>query len=95
MQRLQIDILSRATKLIKTGGRIVYSTCSLDPIENEAVVAEILRSDPSLKLISAHDLIPKLSGSGGMNQWPVLSDECSIVQDEMAGDSFFLLLKKK
>ncbi len=88
MQRLQIDILSRATKLIKTGGRIVYSTCSLDPIENEAVVAEILRSDPSLKLISAHDLIPKLSGSQGMTQWHVLSDECSIVQDEKAGDSF-------
>ncbi len=88
MQRLQIDILSRATKLIKTGGRIVYSTCSLDPIENEAVVAEILRSDPSLKLISAHDLIPKLSGSEGMTQWHVLSDDCSIVQDEKAGDSF-------
>ncbi|MEK9739348.1 MAG: hypothetical protein VW438_06425, partial [Euryarchaeota archaeon] len=83
-----IDILSRATKLIKPGGRIVYSTCSLDPIENEAVVAEVLRSDPSLKLISAHDLIPKLSGSEGMTQWHVLSDDCSIVQDENAGDSF-------
>ena len=88
MQKLQIDILSRATKLVKSGGRIVYSTCSLDPIENEAVVAEVLRNDPSLKLISAHDLIPKLLASEGMTQWPVLSDECSIVQNEQEEDNF-------
>jgi len=88
MQKLQIDILSRATKLVKSGGRVVYSTCSLDPIENEAVVAEVLRNDPSLKLISAHDLIPKLPASEGMTQWPVLSDECSIVQNEQEEDNF-------
>ena len=88
MQKLQIDILSRATKLVKSGGRVVYSTCSLDPIENEAVVAEVLRTDPSLKLISAHDLIPKLPASEGMTQWPVLSDECSIVQNEQEEDNF-------
>ena len=88
MQKLQIDILSRATKLVKSGGRVVYSTCSLDPIENEAVVAEVLRNDSSLKLISAHDLIPKLLASEGMTQWPVLSDECSIVQNEQEEDRF-------
>ena len=88
MQKLQIDILSRATKLVKSGGRVVYSTCSLDPIENEAVVAEVLRNDPSLKLISAHDLIPKLPASEGMTQWPMLSDECSIVQNEQEEDNF-------
>ena len=88
MQKLQIDILSRATKLVKSGGRVVYSTCSLDPIENEAVVAEVLRNDSSLKLISAHELIPKLLASEGMTQWPVLSDECSIVQNEQEEDNF-------
>jgi hypothetical protein len=88
MQKLQIDILSRATKLVKSGGRVVYSTCSLDPIENEAVVAEVLRNDSSLKLISAQDLIPKLLASEGMTQWPVLSDECSIVQNEQEEDRF-------
>ena len=88
MQKLQIDILSRATKLVKSGGRVVYSTCSLDPIENEAVVAEVLRNAPSLKLISAHDMIPKLPASEGMTQWPVLSDECSIVQNEQEEDNF-------
>ena len=88
MQKLQIDILSRATQLVKSGGRVVYSTCSLDPIENEAVVAEVLRRDSTLSLISAHDLIPNLSASEGMKQWPNISDDCSIVQDEDLRDSF-------
>ena len=32
MQKLQIDILNRAVRIVKNGGRVVYSTCSLDPI---------------------------------------------------------------
>lgn len=88
MQKLQIDILNRAVRIVKNGGRVVYSTCSLDPIENEAVVAEVLRQNRKLKLISAHDLIPNLIASEGMNHWPVLSDDCSIVQENENLDCF-------
>lgn len=43
---LQLRILQRAMKLIKPDGRIVYSTCSLNPVENEAVIASALKSYP-------------------------------------------------
>jgi 16S rRNA C967 or C1407 C5-methylase (RsmB/RsmF family) len=42
LHKLQLRLLLRALELVKKGGRVVYSTCSLDPIENEAVVASAI-----------------------------------------------------
>jgi len=40
---LQMKILQRGLELLKVGGKISYSTCSLNPIEDEAVIAAILQ----------------------------------------------------
>ena len=39
---MQVGLLSRAVDLLRPGGRIVYSTCSLDPVENEEVICRVL-----------------------------------------------------
>ena len=40
--RVQLRILCRGIEVLAPGGRLVYSTCSLNPVEDEAVVAALL-----------------------------------------------------
>jgi 16S rRNA C967 or C1407 C5-methylase (RsmB/RsmF family) len=52
LHTLQIGVTMRAITLLEKKGRIVYSTCSMNPIEDEASVSEILRqSKGSVKLV--------------------------------------------
>ncbi|GBG24999.1 tRNA cytosine34-C5-methyltransferase [Hondaea fermentalgiana] len=41
---LQLDLAKSAASLLKVGGRMVYSTCALNPVEDEAVVAALLEA---------------------------------------------------
>ena len=75
LHNLQVDLLSRAVAITKPSGRIVYATCSLDPVENEAVVAETLRRNGHLKLLDASQLIPEVQGEAGRSNWPSLGDD--------------------
>ena len=72
---LQINLLRKAVRLVRPGGVIVYSTCSLDPIENEAVVAEIIRTEKNLELLSVSEILPNLPGRGGFSSWPDIDDD--------------------
>ena len=45
-QILQLEILRDADRMLKSGGNLVYSTCTIDPAENEAVVEEFLNQNP-------------------------------------------------
>ncbi len=61
IQRLratQLDLLKRAAPLLKPGGTLVYSTCSLEPEENHAVVEQFLREQPGFKLECSRELLP-------------------------------------
>lgn len=40
--RIQYRILKRGLELLNVGGRLVYSTCSFNPVENEAVIQRIM-----------------------------------------------------
>lgn len=47
MHNLQSALLRSASALLKPGGRLVYSTCSLEPEENESVISRFLEQHPN------------------------------------------------
>jgi 16S rRNA (cytosine967-C5)-methyltransferase len=53
----QKNILSRAAKLTKEGGRVVYATCSLLREENESVAEAFLDSNPDFTLVPANEVL--------------------------------------
>jgi len=71
----QLRILREAARVLRPGGRLVYSTCSVEREENEEVVAALLRERPDFKQIEAapapgHTLLP----SGAARTWPHRDD---------------------
>ena len=69
---LQLKIGIRAAQLLKIGGRLVYSTCTFNPIEDEAVVAAMLKqSKGALKLLDVSDRLPELKRHPGLKTWQV------------------------
>lgn len=51
LQQLQKRILSQAWQLLKPGGTLVYSTCTMAPEEDEAVVDYLLRSQSDAQVV--------------------------------------------
>ena len=61
----QLRILRAVIPLLKSGGTLVYSTCSLEPEENEETVRTVLREFPSLDLTAEVSLLPFRDGFDG------------------------------
>jgi 16S rRNA (cytosine967-C5)-methyltransferase len=58
MSQRQLSILSNVVRLLNPGGVLVYSTCSLEPEENEHLVAQALQMFPDLNLIETKSVLP-------------------------------------
>lgn len=60
----QVAILQAALQQLAPGGRAVYSTCSLETEENEAVVDEVLRIEEGFNLLNCRSELERLQASG-------------------------------
>lgn len=74
----QLAILSSAARLLKTGGRLVYATCSLLDAENEEIAAAFSAANPQFSLLPADEALAKahvedaggLVENGYLRLWP-------------------------
>jgi 16S rRNA (cytosine967-C5)-methyltransferase len=58
LARSQGNILAGAAGMVKVGGRICYSTCSIDGAENEGVVGSFLAANAGLELVAKKLTLP-------------------------------------
>ena len=65
MQQRQLEMLRALIPLLAANGVLVYSTCSLEPEENEQVLRRILESSPTLRLIEEKCSRPFRDGFDG------------------------------
>ena len=63
----------RGIQLLAPGGLMVYSTCSMNPVENEAVVGQLLQTfRGQIALVDIGKKLPGLKTKPGLTTWCVM-----------------------
>jgi 16S rRNA (cytosine967-C5)-methyltransferase len=65
LRKDQRSLLQQAASQLKQGGTLVYSTCSLEPEENEALIHDFLAGNSDFKLERQRQLLPFADGVDG------------------------------
>lgn len=66
---LQRDLILSAFRTLKTGGTMVYSTCTLEPEENEGIISSLLEHFPNAELQEINVGIDKQYMMNGITKW--------------------------
>jgi 16S rRNA (cytosine967-C5)-methyltransferase len=65
LQNNQLGLLRRATLRLEPGGVLVYSTCSIEPEENQGLVSRFVSEQSAFTLESERELLPFVEGVDG------------------------------
>lgn len=61
----QLSILNVSGNYVKKGGIIIYSTCTINPYENERVIADFLSKNKDFELVESRQYLPHTDGTDG------------------------------
>lgn len=96
----QDRILDCAARMLRPGGRLVYSTCTFAPEENEGSVNRFLERHGEFRILSMEEKIPGLDGSRGMaecveNPAPGLEHTLRMWPHRIKGEGHFAAVLQK
>lgn len=81
LPQIQSKILSTAAKYVKSGGRLVYSTCTLFKAENNDIIFDFLNKNKAFKLVSVYNRTDEKS--------------LTLMPPEDLGDGFFIAVMER
>jgi 16S rRNA (cytosine967-C5)-methyltransferase len=64
LAHVQANLLGRALERLAPGGKLLYSTCSIEPAENQQIVQQVLKYFPKARLMEDIQYIPGQPGDG-------------------------------
>ena len=85
--RLQFEILSAAAKMVRPGGKILYSTCSVNKKENEDIVKSFLMGNLEFKALKYYGIYDKIIRSSDFGT--------TILPEHFGGDGFFFCVLER
>src|SRR5579863_671477 len=99
LQGRQVSILRSAMERVSPGGRIVYSTCSLEKEENSAVVEKAMSADHSFRVLDCRIELERLRSQGEL-AWKAIESLTSgpylrTIPGVHPGDGFFAAILEK
>ena len=65
LTKVQARLLRLAISRARPGGAVVYSTCSIEPEENAALVRRVVESGPGIKVEAEETAVPGRPSDGG------------------------------
>jgi 16S rRNA (cytosine967-C5)-methyltransferase len=86
-QERQIAILRSAYRVLAPGGRLVYSTCSIEPEENLMVVLALLAAEPTARLLDAGERLNAMLAEGSLH-----SDGAQLLRETALRDGYLQTL---
>lgn len=73
---VQYNIIERAVEMLQVGGLVAYSSCAINPIENEAVLARLMKlSQGAVELVDVEGRLPGFKWAKGHTAWKVFDSE--------------------
>ena len=63
-KKIQSEMLKKAAKFVRPGGKMLYSTCSIERAENEENVGEFLEAFPEFRLVCGQTFLPEEEADG-------------------------------
>ncbi len=85
---IQGDLIKKAFALLARGGELTYSTCTFNALENEAVIADLLKAQPTAQLVAIDD--ERFSAAIACDDLPATAQCARLYPHRLRGEGHFI-----